>query len=53
MSITTLHEPKSFAEAIKFECWNQAMQTELTTLERTSTWKVVDSPPNIIPIGCR
>jgi hypothetical protein len=53
LSLSTHHEPKSFAEANKFECWRQAMQAELLALERTGTWQVVDIPPNVTPIGCR
>jgi hypothetical protein len=37
LSLSTHHEPKSFAEANKFECWKQAMQTELLAVERTGT----------------
>lgn len=29
------------------------MQAELSTIERTSTWEIVDAPPNIKPIGCK
>ncbi|MCI23370.1 retrovirus-related Pol polyprotein from transposon TNT 1-94, partial [Trifolium medium] len=29
------------------------MQSELSALERTGTWKLVDIPPNVTPIGCR
>jgi hypothetical protein len=29
-------------EASKFECWSKAMETELTALEQTGTWKLVD-----------
>jgi hypothetical protein len=46
-------EPKSYAEASKFDCWNKAMQAELTALERTGTWHIVDLPPDVKPIGCR
>ena len=53
LSLTTHTEPKSYAEASKFDCWNKAMETELTALEQTGTWKLVDLPPNIKPIGCR
>ncbi|MCH81656.1 hypothetical protein A2U01_0002447 [Trifolium medium] len=28
------------------------MKVELTALERTGTWKLVDIPPNVKPIGC-
>ena len=53
LSLTTHTEPKSYAEASKFDCWNKAMETELTALEQTGIWKLVDLPPNIKPIGCR
>jgi len=46
-------EPKSYAEASKLDCWKEAMQTELTALEKTSTWGIVDQPDKIKPIGCR
>lgn len=41
--------PKN-VESRKFESWNQGMQVELSSLERTSIWEIVDSPPNIKPI---
>lgn len=28
----------------KFECWQQAMQVELSALETPDTWKIVDLP---------
>jgi hypothetical protein len=37
LSLTTHIEPKSYAEAIKYECWRQAMQVELQALENTGT----------------
>lgn len=53
MSINTLREPKSYVEASKFECWNQAIQAEWLALERISTWQLVEAQPNIKPIGCK
>nr|ABD32757.1 Integrase, catalytic region [Medicago truncatula] len=53
LSLTTHTEPKSYTEASKFDCWNKAMETELAALEQIGTWKLVDLPPNIKPIGCR
>ena len=53
LSLQTHTEPKSYAEASKFDCWKKAMETELTALVQTGTWKIVDLPPNIKPIGCR
>nr|ABE88097.1 Reverse transcriptase (RNA-dependent DNA polymerase) [Medicago truncatula] len=29
------------------------MQSEITALEQTGTWKIVDLPPAVKPIGCR
>lgn len=29
-----------------------SMQLELSNLEKTGTWKLVDLPPGITPIGC-
>jgi transposase InsO family protein len=54
-ALSLLHdiEPKTYAEASKFECWREAMQHELTALEKTGTWEIVDLPDHIKPIGCR
>jgi hypothetical protein len=52
-SLSTQIEPKSYAEASKFACWNDAMSTELLALETTGTWQLVDKPPDAKPIGCR
>jgi hypothetical protein len=52
-SLSTQIEPKSYAEASKFDCWIQAMNTELLALESTGTWQIVDLPANVKPIGCR
>jgi len=53
MSLHSHTEPKTYAEASKFDCWNQAMQTKLSALETTSTWKIVDLPYQIKPIGSK
>lgn len=53
LSLHSNPEPKSFTEANKFDCWKQAMQAELTALESTGTWKLVDLPEHIKPIGCK
>jgi hypothetical protein len=54
-ALSLLHnvEPKSYVEAIKLDCWKEAMQHELSALEKTGTWEIVDLPDNIKPIGCR
>jgi hypothetical protein len=53
MSLHSHTEPKTYAEASKHECWNKAMQVELSALEQTGTWQIVDLPDHIKPIGCR
>jgi len=53
LSIDSHIEPTTYDEANKHTCWQQAMQAELTTLENTGTWKLVDLPPHIKPIVCR
>jgi hypothetical protein len=53
LSLNTHTEPKSYAEASKYECWNLAMQVELLALENNGTWEIVDLPANVKPIGCR
>ena len=53
MSLHSHTEPKTYVEASKHDCWNKAMQVELSALETTGTWKIVDLPDHIKPIGCR
>jgi hypothetical protein len=53
MSITHHSEPNSYLEACKDEQWIQAMNLELEALTKTGTWKIVDLPTNVKPIGCR
>ena len=42
LSIDSHTEPTTYGEASKFSCWNHAMQAEITALENTGTWKLVD-----------
>jgi len=51
MSLVSYTGPKSYVKAIKHNCWKQAMQNELNALDQTGTWKIVDLPPSIKPIG--
>ncbi|KAK2451623.1 putative mitochondrial protein [Trifolium repens] len=53
MSLTHHSEPNSYLEACKDEQWIKAMDLELEALIKTGTWKIVDLPPNVKPIGCR
>jgi hypothetical protein len=40
-------------EACKDAKWIHAMNLELEALTKTGTWKIVDLPPNVKPIGSR
>jgi hypothetical protein len=53
LSITHNTEPTTYLEACKSEYWRQAMKLELDALTKTGTWKLVDMPPNIKPIGSK
>lgn len=53
LSIAAHIEPKTYDDAIKHDCWKQAMQNELTSLNQTGTWQIVDLPPAVKPIRCR
>jgi hypothetical protein len=46
-------EPQTFAEAVKYERWRQAMQNEIDALENNCTWTVETLPPNKKAIGCK
>ncbi|KAL6343175.1 hypothetical protein AAG906_020973 [Vitis piasezkii] len=43
--VTTGCEPSTYVEAIKDECWREAMRKEIQTLEDNETWTVEDLPP--------
>jgi hypothetical protein len=53
MSLTQHTEPATYAEACKSDHWVQAMNSELNALAKTGTWKIVDMPPNVKPIGSK
>jgi hypothetical protein len=44
LSLLTEVEPNSYAEASQHDCWNKAMQTELTALANNNTWTIVTLP---------
>jgi len=53
MSITTVAEPRSYAEASSHDCWIKAMQVELKALQQNHTWILTPLPPHKKAIGCR
>jgi hypothetical protein len=46
-------EPTSLEEALRHECWRHAMLDEMTSIEASGTWELVDSPPHVKPIGLK
>lgn len=45
--------PKTYKQAIQYDCWKQAMTEELTALIENRTWDVVTCPSGVQPIGCK
>lgn len=46
-------EPRLFAQAVKHQCWRDAMQTEYVALIRNKTWSLVPCPTNVNLVGCK
>eukprot|EP00253_Pinus_taeda_P033069 PITA_33069 len=46
-------EPSTYKEAVKHKEWQQAMIEEYREIINNSTWKLVDRPQNVKPIGCK
>ncbi|CAL1383720.1 unnamed protein product [Linum trigynum] len=53
LAVTNLQDPLSYHEAVKEECWRQAMREEKTALEINNTWDVVDAPPGKKLVGSK
>ena len=46
-------EPATFNEAIEYDEWKMAMQSEYDAVMKNQTWKIVDCPHDVKPIGCK
>eukprot|EP00253_Pinus_taeda_P011197 PITA_11197 len=46
-------EPSTYKEEIKHKEWQQAMIEEYQAVIDNNTWKLVDCPANVKPIGCK
>ena len=46
-------EPSTYKEAVKHKEWQQAMVEEYQAVIDNNTWKLVDCPPSVKPIGCK
>ncbi|KAE9589571.1 putative RNA-directed DNA polymerase [Lupinus albus] len=53
MSIYFDIEPTHYEEAIKSECWRDAIRKELTALNDNKTWIIFHLPSNKRAIGCK
>ncbi|KAL6330134.1 hypothetical protein AAG906_040054 [Vitis piasezkii] len=47
------HEPTTYAEVAKEECWRDAMRKEIQALEENGTWTLVNLPPRKKAIGSK
>jgi len=46
-------EPSTYKEAVKYKEWKQAMVEEYKVVQDNNTWKLVDCPQSVKPIGCK
>ena len=53
MSISSIFEPQSYAQACGLPEWDQAMSDELKALELNNTWTIVSLPTAHHAIGCK
>lgn len=53
MSITNYAKPKTYLEACKHDHWLKTMQAELVVLAANNTWKLVEKPSHLKPIGSK
>ncbi|KAL4279271.1 hypothetical protein GQ457_03G009530 [Hibiscus cannabinus] len=52
-AITIQKEPKTYKQAIMYDCWKNAMNDEIVALENNKTWDLVPLPPGKQTIGCK
>ena len=46
-------EPSTYQEAVKHKERQQAMVNEYQEFLNNNTWKLIDCPHNVKPIGCK
>jgi len=51
--LSAISIPNSVQEALKDPKWKEAMNEKMRSLQKNSTWEVVDLPIGKIPVGCR
>ncbi|GKD11620.1 retrovirus-related pol polyprotein from transposon TNT 1-94, partial [Tanacetum coccineum] len=50
---SAMEDPETYVEACEDEKWVQAMNAEMTAIERNHTWELVDPPAGTKPIGVK
>lgn len=53
LNFAAIDEPSSFQEATASDAWRGAMQREYDVLIKNGTWRLVNPPIGIKPIGCK
>jgi hypothetical protein len=51
--ISVISIPNSVQEALTDHRWKEAMNEEMRSLQKNSTWEVVELPVGKVPVGCR
>ena len=51
--LSTVSIPTNMQEALGDPRWKEAMNEEMKSLQKNSTWKVVELPKGKKPVGCR
>jgi len=51
--LSAISIPNSVQEALKDPKWKEATNEKMRSLQKNSTWEVVDLPIGKIPVGCR
>lgn len=46
-------EPVHYADAVKHDCWKNAIKEELVALDKNGTWVLTELPSEKRPIGCK
>jgi hypothetical protein len=52
-TLSSISIPTCYKQAREHECWQQAMEAELQTLEANHTWDIISCPPHVKPIGSK
>jgi len=51
--LSAIYIPSNVQEALKDPKWKEAMNEEMRSLQKNSTWEVVELPIGKVPVRCR